>query len=84
MGPLIPLYRTSGDVSSRFQSQSGQPLFVSSGGTCVTFSLKFSSGVTPADVLVASMTVEPFLFHLPAGRHFWGSITLIPGREPMY
>ena len=25
MGPLIPLFWTSGDVSSGFQSQSGQP-----------------------------------------------------------
>ena len=25
LGPLIPLFRTSGDVSSGFQSQSGQP-----------------------------------------------------------
>ena len=25
MGPLIPLFRTSGDISSGFQSQSGQP-----------------------------------------------------------
>ena len=25
LGPLIPLFRTSGDISSGFQSQSGQP-----------------------------------------------------------
>ena len=27
VGPLIPLFRTSGDISSGFQSQSGQPYF---------------------------------------------------------
>ena len=25
LGPLIPLFRTSGDVSSEFQNQNGQP-----------------------------------------------------------
>ena len=30
-------------------------------GTCVTCSLRFTSGVTPADLLAASMVAKPFL-----------------------
>ena len=40
---------------------------------CVTCSLRFTSGVTPAELLVASVAAELDLFHLPASRHGWGS-----------
>ena len=59
MGPLIPLFRTSGDISSMFQNQSGQPYLHLGRGLCVTHSLRLTSGVTPADLLVASMAAEP-------------------------
>ena len=35
-------------------------LFTLGGGICVTHCLRFTFGVTPADLLAASMTVEPF------------------------
>ena len=37
------------------------PLFQLGGGICVTHSLRFNSGVTPADLLTASMAAEPSL-----------------------
>ena len=37
MGPLIPLFWTSGDISSGFQSQSGQPYSSLQRLTCYTF-----------------------------------------------
>ena len=51
---------TSGDVSSGFQSQSGQPYSCFDGGIHVTCSIRFTSGVTPADLLVACMVAKPF------------------------
>ena len=61
MGPLIPLFWTSGDVSSEFQSQSElAALFTLGRGICVTCSQKFTSGATPANVLVVSMVAKPF------------------------
>ena len=54
MGPLILLFWTSGDFSSGFQSQSGQPYL------CLM--------ETPADLLVASMAAELFSsMYLQAG-----------------
>ena len=49
-GVVNILFWTSGDVSSGFQSQSGQPL---DGGVCITHSLRFTSFETPTDLLVA-------------------------------
>ena len=46
---LIPLFWTSGYVSSGFQSQSGQPYLQLGRGALITCSLKFTSGVTPAN-----------------------------------
>ena len=60
MGSRIPLFCTSGDISSGFQSQSGQRLFQLGRGICVTWFMRFTSGATPADLLVASMAAEPF------------------------
>ena len=63
MGPQIPLFWTSGAVSSGFQSQSGPALFELGRGVPVTCSLRFTSDVTPADLLAASMAAEPSLPH---------------------
>ena len=54
MGTLKPLFQT-GDVSSGFQS--GQPHwhFAEAHVTCY---LRLTSGVTPADLLTASMAAE--------------------------
>ena len=69
VGPLIPLFWTSGDVSSGFQSQNGQPyLHLLGGGIYVICFPRFTSGVTPADLLAASMAAEHTCDH-----HWWGS-----------
>ena len=57
MGPLISLLWASGDVSSGFQSQSEQHY---SHLVEVYVFLRFTSGVTPADLLAASMVAELF------------------------
>ena len=44
-------------------------LFTHDRGTCVTSSLRFTSGVTPADLLEASMAAEPISF-----TYLWASI----------
>ena len=68
VGPLIPLFWTSGDVSSGFQSQSWAALFVLSRGVYVTCSLRFTSGGIPTDLLVASIVAESFsTMYLQAG-----------------
>ena len=57
--PLIPLFWTSGDVSSGVQSQRAfKALFTLGGGICDIHSLRFTSGVTPADLLVARMAAS--------------------------
>ena len=53
---VIPMFWTSGDVSSGFQSQSGQPY------SClaeVYVSLRFTSGATAAVPFVANTVGEP-------------------------
>ena len=55
MGPLIPFFWTSGDVSSWFQSQEWATLFTIGGGVPIIRSLRFISGATPADLLVVGM-----------------------------
>ena len=64
MAPLIPLFWTSGDVSTGFQSQSGQP-YLHLVEARVTHTQSFTFGVTPAD--------RAGLFHVHASRHWWGS-----------
>ena len=56
MGPLIPLFWTSGDVCPRFQSQGG------SISVCFLtwVILRFTSSATPADHIEVSMVAEPF------------------------
>ena len=58
-GHWYPIFRTSGDVSSRFQSQSRQPYL--HWGICVTHSLRFTYGGTPAGLLVISMADHPLI-----------------------
>ena len=54
LGPLVPLFWISGDVSSGFQSQSGFCLIhYFCGGECNVHSPRFGSGATLADLLVA-------------------------------
>ena len=49
------LFWTSGDVSSGFQSHEWAALFVLVVVICAICSLRFTSGATPADLLVANM-----------------------------
>ena len=55
MGPLIPLFWTSGDVCPGLQNQ-GESLVCLL--TCVI--LRFTSGATPADCIEVSMAAKPF------------------------
>ena len=59
-GPLILLFCTSGDVWAQFRSQGGFPHLHASLSACNTF-LRFTFGITPADLLAASMAAK--LFH---------------------
>ena len=52
MGTLIPLFKTSGDVYSGFHSQSGQPYLHLGEVYIDVCSLRFTPGVTPADLLM--------------------------------
>ena len=72
MGPLIPLFGTSGDICPGFQSQDGLACMLS----CLHATLRFTSGATPADLLTASMAAEPLLTHVLAAvrrihKHWW-------------
>ena len=55
LGPLIPRFQTSGDVSSGSQNQSGQPYSEFGKGVCDILSPRFISGVTPFPVYMASI-----------------------------
>ena len=57
VGPLIPLFWTSGDVCPGFQSQVGSPCLHASLPKCTRI-LRFTSGATPAEVLAASMACQ--------------------------
>ena len=59
LGPLKPLFWISFDVWPRFQSQRGSPRLHASSPECNRF-LRFTSGVIPADLLVASMAAQLF------------------------
>ena len=71
VGPLIPLFWTSGDISSRFQSQSGQPYL----------HLAEVYMLYVPQIYFWCDTCQPFggqhgswtiLFHIPVRRHCWG------------
>ena len=57
MGPLKPLFLTSYDVSSGFQSQSGQP-YLNWERLHDVHSARFTSSVTPSYLLTASMAAS--------------------------
>ena len=59
VSPLISLFWTSGDVSSRFQSQSVQPYSRLLGGVKYISSLIFTSGATPLPVYNGSIAASP-------------------------
>ena len=59
MGPLIPLFGTFGDTSPGFHSQGGFPCLHALSPVHNRF-LRFTFGVTPADLLAANMAAEPF------------------------
>ena len=61
MGPLIPLFWTSGDVCPGFQSQGGSLAYFP---TCVI--LRFTAGVTPAHCVEVCMAAKPFVIHVLA------------------
>ena len=56
MGPLVPLSWISDDVSSGFQ----KPYLLFCGGEYNVHSMRSTSGVTPANLLTASITVSHF------------------------
>ena len=58
VGPLIPLFWTSSDICPGFQRQS--PHLHTLSPVCNGF-LRFTSGATPAYLLMASMAVDAFL-----------------------
>ena len=58
LGPLVPLFWISGDVSSGFQSQSGLP-YSHCGGKHNVCSLRSTSGATHADLLAAGFAASP-------------------------
>ena len=59
ISPFLHLFWTSGDVCPRYQSQGGSPCLCA---LLPTYNgiLRFTSGATPADLLAASLTAEPF------------------------
>ena len=58
VGPLIPLFQISGDVSSEFQSQSGQPYSHFGRGVFDISSLRFTYGVTPLPMYMATIVAS--------------------------
>ena len=60
LGPLISMLRTTGDISSRFQSQSGQPYSLLAEAYMIYVPLRFPSIVTPLPVYVASIVIGHF------------------------
>ena len=68
MTPLTPLFWTSGDVYPGFKSQGGCPLLHVLSPACNGI-LIFTSGATPADLLVVNMAVELFW-----STYLWTSI----------
>ena len=64
MGPLIPLFWTSGDISLGFKARVDPLLacFL----VCAQRIPEITSGVTPADLLAASMVAShvPYMLHM--------------------
>ena len=66
LGPLVPLFWISSDISSALQSQSGSCLIHFCGGACNVHSLRFTSGATPANLLMASTKLITLLMFVSA------------------
>ena len=81
MGPLIPLFWTSGDVYPGFQSQGGFPRLPVSSPAHNGF-LRFTSGVTLADCIEVSMAAEPFLSTYL--QTCWQALVEVRGLEPTH
>ena len=76
LGPLVPLFWISGDVSSGFQSQSGFCLIrYFCGGKCNVHSPRFTSGATLADLLVAG--AQPV-----TSPHAWAEVGIGSNVQP--
>ena len=58
---LIPPFWTSGNICSGFRSQGGSPRLHTSSPACNGF-LRFTSVVTPADLLVAELFQSMYLY----------------------
>ena len=71
LGPLIPLLWTFGDVSSGFQSQSGQPYSYLVEVICYTFP-KIHLWYKTCQPLDGQHGSQAILLHVPATRHWWG------------
>ena len=81
LGPLIPMFWISGDVSSGFQSQSGFCLIHFCRGECNVH----SSGTTPADFLTAGIIASHFLTCTNRGGNWLGfewAITATEDKRP--
>ena len=59
MGPLVPLFWTSGDVYSGLSKTGWIPYLCACSPTRDGF-LRFISGVAPAELLMPSIVAEPF------------------------
>ena len=80
LGPLVPLFWISGDVSSGFQSQSGFCLIrYFCGGECNVHSPRFTSGATLADLLAAG--VQPVTSPHACAEVGLGSVSNVQSHE---
>ena len=84
VGPLIPLFWTSGDDCPGFQSQGEFLHLCSLSPVCNGFP-RFTCGVTPVDILTASMAVKPFhsCFCMQALYSSPGSSIMLPHSNVM-
>ena len=68
VGPLIPLFRISGDICLRFESQHGSSCFHALLLACNRI-IRFTSGETPADISVAMHGSQDSLIHVLMNKH---------------
>ena len=77
----MPMFWTSSNVCPGFQRQGGSPHLHDLSPVWNRI-LRFTSGVTPADLMVASMAAEPFQSMYLRTKYWWGlspgSIMLLP------
>ena len=68
VGPLMPLFRISGDICLRFESQHGSSCFHALLLACTRI-IRFTSGETPADISVAMHGSQDILIHVLMNKH---------------